>query len=262
MTIEMVFYTQIGSILAFILSLFALYRLLVSSKDATIETLRQQVSSKDATIETLRQQVSFLESKIKASEGVTPDILTERFEKRAARLERELEEAEKEKKPLIVEIEELKKKIAKPESSDQQQDLVNQLVAVSQHVALLNAERQQLSNLLSEAEKPYWKFLGYANGELSPGRRRVVSDIVSYFGADKVIQCRPEQLMTLFARLAAETRAAGIHPDVNINGGAFAALRSVGIINDRDELTLLGVSIFKSIARELNSGDLPLRTAE
>ncbi|UDM17911.1 hypothetical protein [Vogesella sp. XCS3] len=247
MTIQMVFYTQIGSILAFILSLFALYRLLVSSKDATIETLRQQLS--------------FLESKIKASADDAPDVLMNRIEKRTALLEKELQEAEKEKEPLIAEIDELKKKLANPESSDQQQDLVNQLVAVSQHVALLDAERQQLSRLLSKAEEPYWKFLSNANGELSPGRRAIVGDIVSYLGADKVIRSDPKELMTLFAQLAAETRAAGMHPNVNINGGAFTGLRSVGIINDRDDLTLLGVSIFKSIARELNPADLPLRSA-
>ncbi|MBX9268064.1 hypothetical protein [Chromobacterium violaceum] len=239
MTIETVFYTQIGSILAFLLTLFVLYRLLVSSKDATIETLRQQVS--------------FLETKVKASAEAAPDILVQRFEKRTALLERELEAAEQEKEPLTAEIDELKRKIAAPESQAQQQALVNQLVAVSQHVALLNAERQQLSLRLSEAEEPYRQFLQFANGELSPGRRQIVGEIVTYFGIDQVIGSSPEQLMKFFAELAAVTRTIGMHPKIPINGGALTGLRSVGIINDRDELTLLGVSIFKSIARELKS---------
>lgn len=239
MTIETVFYTQIVSIVGFILSLFVLYRVLVSAKDATIETLKQQIN--------------FLEAKNKASAEATPDVLLQRYEKRASLLEKELEAAAKEKEPLTKEIDELKRKIAAPESQAQQQALVNQLIAVSQHVALLNAERQQLSQRLIEAEEPYRQFLHFANGELSPGRRHIVSEIVSYFGVDRVIAAKPEELITTFAQLAKEIRAAGMHPNIPINGGAMTGLRSVGVINDRDELTLVGVSIFKSIARELKS---------
>lgn len=239
MTIESLFYTQIGSILAFLVSLFVLYRLLVSSKDATIETLRQQVSLLESRIGVLAEQA--------------PDILLQRMEKRAALLTEELKAAEKEKAPLAAEIEELKKRIVSPESQAQQQALMNQLVAVSQHVALLNAERQQLVHRLREAEEPYRQFFHYANAELSPGRRQIVGVIVSHLGADWVSAARAEEIVNAFARVAAETRAAGMHPQVPINGGALTGLRSVGLINDRDELTLVGVSMFKAIARELKS---------
>lgn len=247
MTIETVFYTQIASIAGFILSLFALYRVLVSAKDATIETLKQQIS--------------FLEAQSKASAEAAPDVLLQRFERRNALYEKELEEATKEKEPLMAEIDELKRKIAAPESLAQQQSLVNQLIAVSQHVALLNAERQQLSLRLIEAEEPYRQFLDIANGELSPGRRHLVGEIVRYFGIDRVIASKPDELITTFAQLAEETRAAGRHPKIPISGGAMTGLRSVGVINDRDELTLLGVSIFKSIARELKSDPSSRHTA-
>jgi hypothetical protein len=238
-TIEAVFYTQLGSIAAFLVSLFVLYRLLVISKDATIETLKQQVI--------------FLETKIKASSEASPDVLLQRFEKRAALLEKELEAAEKEKEPLIAEIEELKQKIAAPESQAQQQALVNQLVAVSQHVALLDVERQQLAFRLKEVEEPYRQFLHHANGELSPGRRQIVSEIVAHFGVDWVVASKPEAIMQAFSKLAAETHMHGIHPKVGVNGGAFTGLRSVGLINDKEQLTLVGVSVFKSIAKELKS---------
>jgi chaperonin cofactor prefoldin len=246
-TVEAVFYTQIGSILAFVVSLFILYRLLVSSKDATIEILKQQVG--------------FLEAKIKALAEQGPDVLLQRVEKRASLLEKELEAAEKEKEPLTAEIEELKKKIAAPESQAQLQALVNQLVAVSQHVALLNAERQQLVQHLRELEVPYQQFLHYANAELSPGRRQIVGEIVSYIGIDRVIAFKPEEIMRAFAQLAAETRVTGMHPNIPINGGALTGLRSVGLINDRDELTLVGVSMFKSIAKELKSNNPVEQTA-
>ncbi len=239
MTIETVFYTQVGSILAFLVSLFVLYRLLVSSKDATIETLKEQINFLKTRIETLTEQ--------------SPDVLLQRIKERATLLEEELKASEKEKEPLTAEIEELKRKIATPESPGQQQALVNQLVAVSQHVAFLNAERHNLAQRLREVEEPYLQFLHYANGELSPGRRRIVGDIVSHLGVEWVITTKPEEIMRAFARLAAETRAAGMHPHIHINGGALTGLRSVGLITDRDDLTLVGVSMFKAIAKELKS---------
>lgn len=45
MSIELLFYTQIGSILLFIISLFVLYRLLVEQKDATIQFLEKQLQA-------------------------------------------------------------------------------------------------------------------------------------------------------------------------------------------------------------------------
>ena len=247
MTIEAIFYTQIGSVIAFLLTLFVLYRVLVNSKDATIETLRQQIG--------------FLEARVKSLAEKAPDVLLQRFEKRNALLEKELEAAEKEKEPLAAEIEELKRKIVMPELQAQKQALLDQLVAVTQHVALLDMERTQLALRLSDAEAPYRQFLEYANGELSPGRRQIVREIITHFGVDFVITSTPEQLMSSFAQLAAETRAAGMHPKVPINGGALTGLRSVGVINDRDQLTLLGVSVFKSISRELKSNPSFQRTA-
>jgi hypothetical protein len=81
-SIEAVFYTQIGSIIAFLATLFVLYRLLITSQDATIETLKQQIS--------------FLETKVKALTEAAPDVLLQRHEKRAFLFEKELEAAEKE----------------------------------------------------------------------------------------------------------------------------------------------------------------------
>lgn len=244
MTVESLFYAQLGSILAFVVSLFVLYRVLVSSKDATIETLRQQIS--------------LLEGRNQALADQSPDVLLQRLEKRTSLLTEELKAAEKEKAPLVAEIEELKKKIVSPESQAQQQALVNQLVAVSQHVAVVNAEHQQLVRRLREAETPYRQFLHYANAELSPGRRQIVGDIVSHLGADWVLAAKVEDVVNAFAKVAAETRTSGMHPQVSINAGALTGLRSVGLINDRDELTLVGVSMFKAIAKELRSNQ-PMR---
>ena len=100
-------------------------------------------------------------------------------------------------------------------------------------------------------EQPYRKFLEHANGELSPGRRHIVGEIVRYFGIDRVIASPPEELIATFAQFSAEIRPTGMHPRIPINLGAFTGLRGVGLLNDRDELTLVGVSELKSIARGL-----------
>jgi len=127
-SIEAVFYTQIGSIIAFLATLFVLYRLLITSKDATIETLKQQIS--------------FLETKVKALTEAAPDVLLQRHEKRAFLFEKELEAAEKEKEPLLTEIEELRRKLATRDSKVQERVLINQVVAG--RVDLENRLRQAL----------------------------------------------------------------------------------------------------------------------
>jgi hypothetical protein len=242
MSNETLLYTQIGSVLTYLLLLFVLYRLLVSSKEATIETLRQQIQ--------------FLEAKEKALSDVSPDILLQRFERRVSLLEKELEAAEKEKEPLNAELEDLKRKLAKPESDEQRKALEDQLIAVSQHVALLNMERQQLGQRIQEIETPYLRFLHHANGEVSPGRRQIVSQIVCYLGVDRVIASRPDELLRAFSDFVLMMPADGFHPALPINSGAMTGLRSIGLINDRNELTLVGVSVFKTIAKELKSNPL------
>ncbi|MFW1459629.1 hypothetical protein ACEV75_18380 [Vibrio parahaemolyticus] len=54
MKTEVVFYTQVFSIVGFVIALFAIYRSLASQKDATIELLREQLKSRDITIQELK----------------------------------------------------------------------------------------------------------------------------------------------------------------------------------------------------------------
>lgn len=53
---ETIFFTQIASIIAFIVTLFVLYRVLVNQKDATIELLREQVSMLKGQLTDARQE--------------------------------------------------------------------------------------------------------------------------------------------------------------------------------------------------------------
>ena len=77
MSTEVLFWTQIASIVAFVTALFVLYRLLAEQKDATIQLLRETISSlKDQLTEARRN---------------TPDVLAQTLAGRTKLLESELE---------------------------------------------------------------------------------------------------------------------------------------------------------------------------
>lgn len=77
MSTEVVFWTQIASLLVFIISLFVLYRILVSTKDATIELLREKILN--------------LEKKLEDAQTQGPDVLAEKLSRRVTILSQELE---------------------------------------------------------------------------------------------------------------------------------------------------------------------------
>lgn len=77
MTIEVLFYTQIGSIIAFVLTLFTLYKVLVSQKDATIQLLKEKID--------------FLDQKLAHAEAQNPDALARSLSERVESLNGEIE---------------------------------------------------------------------------------------------------------------------------------------------------------------------------
>ena len=68
MSIEYIFYTQIASIIGFVIAVFTLYCLLVSQKDAVIELLKEKIAQ--------------LEYKLNEAESQSPDALVESLAKR------------------------------------------------------------------------------------------------------------------------------------------------------------------------------------
>lgn len=77
MSNEVIFYTQIASIIGFIGTLFVLYRVLVKQKDATIELLKEKSE--------------FLRLQLEKTQGQQPDVLVETISKRVNVLTEELE---------------------------------------------------------------------------------------------------------------------------------------------------------------------------
>ena len=76
MTNEFLFYTQIASVIAFIGTTFVLYRLLVSQKDAAIQTLKEKND--------------FLETQLKEAFNKQPDVLVAALSERISSFEGEL----------------------------------------------------------------------------------------------------------------------------------------------------------------------------
>ncbi len=77
MSNDVIFWTQIGTIVTFVLSVFGLYRLLVDQKDATIQLLKE-------TVNTLKDQLT-------EARNSTPDVLAQSLSGRVKLLESELE---------------------------------------------------------------------------------------------------------------------------------------------------------------------------
>lgn len=56
MPTEVIFYTQVASIIGFITALFVLYKVLVQQKDAVIQLLKERIAEKDEQIAKLKDQ--------------------------------------------------------------------------------------------------------------------------------------------------------------------------------------------------------------
>jgi len=110
---EILFYTQLGSIVAYIIIVFFLYRLLVDQKEATIELLKEKNN--------------YLETQLKDLKEKSPGILEEVLSKRINIFEKEL------------------KKLSK--------DGVHNKEKIQEKEKELKIEREKLNKLQNEIEK-------------------------------------------------------------------------------------------------------------
>jgi len=112
MSNDIIFFTQIASIVLFILTLFGLYRILVSQKDGVIELLREK----------LKQQ----EDKISDLQAQSPDVLAKTL---SARIEIAVKEIERLKRDGDKHIEEIEEQEAKLHKSQAQLSALTELIA-------------------------------------------------------------------------------------------------------------------------------------
>ena len=99
MSNEVIFFTQIASIVVFILALFGIYKSLVSQKDGVIELLREQLRQKESKILDLQAQ----------SPDVLAKTLAERIEIAVKEIERLKIDGDKHKEEIVKKEKELNK---------------------------------------------------------------------------------------------------------------------------------------------------------
>lgn len=78
MTNEVIFYTQIASLVTFVLAVFGVYRLLIHQKDATIQLLKERLEIQSERIQLLERQ----------SPDALAESLSERVERQLVEIER------------------------------------------------------------------------------------------------------------------------------------------------------------------------------
>ena len=113
-----IFITQIASILGFIGLAFGLYRLLVATKDATIEMLKEKATS--------------LQTDLEKARAMEPDVLAARLGSRIDQLTRELERLSEDKDATV--FSEIGEKEAQLDSMRSQLSELRDLVDRAQEV--------------------------------------------------------------------------------------------------------------------------------
>jgi len=122
-----IFYIQMASLLTYIITLFALYKLLVSSKDATIETLKERIEQ--------------LKEKLESEKDASPDVLAEKLSARIKIYEDEI------------------RKLSKDQQANQEAIKVKQeeLAATRKELEVLEAQMQEAQETLDEFLCPHCK---------------------------------------------------------------------------------------------------------
>jgi len=122
-----IFYIQMASLLTYIIASFALYKLLVSSKDATIETLKQRIDQ--------------LKEKLESEKDTSPDVLAERLSARIKTYEEEI------------------RKLSKDQQANQEAIKAKQveLAATRKELEILETQMEEAQGILDEFLCPHCK---------------------------------------------------------------------------------------------------------
>lgn len=90
-TIEIIFWTQIASVIAFVVTLFVLYRILVEQKDATIQLQKENIA--------------YLKDRLVDARSQSPDLIAQSLSSRIKLFEDELKRLEEDKSSTLEQIE-------------------------------------------------------------------------------------------------------------------------------------------------------------
>jgi DNA repair exonuclease SbcCD ATPase subunit len=140
MSVDVIFYTQVGSIVVFITALFVLYRVLVNQKDATIELLKEKSL--------------FLEQQLSHAENQKPDALAKSLSARVDNLNQEIERlsSDKETNKSLISQKERELELIKEEADELSRQIFNAHALMSEyfcpHCKAPMAERAYHSELV------------------------------------------------------------------------------------------------------------------
>ena len=231
---EVLAFAQLASIVAYFVSIFYVYGILVKSKDAAIEVLKERIVSYEVTVKELRE--------------ATPDVLVERLIRREEHYKKELEGAEGERSGLLLELAEVRER-AGPDAVNKIVELEEQLFRSTAQVNLIQQEREALQDKFQEIESSLSRYVKNGVNSVSYGRQWIISQAVAFLGPQKVIEADFATLVEMFKGLVFDGFSSGI-PGFPINQGSLVGLKSVGIVNGDFQLTELGVQVFQKIALE------------
>jgi hypothetical protein len=167
--------------------------------------------------------------------------------------EKASESIETESTTNLAELEEVKDKLVSSEElrKQERQDLTNKVIQLTRRATELDVQRNELEKKVWSVSEPYQMFFEHYDGKLSEGRRFIVQSVIqNLMNIDTVISNPANSIIKEFNQFTPGIRA-NQYLDKGLNGGALTGLRSAGIIDDIDQLTVLGVSIFKSVAKDM-----------
>lgn len=212
-----------------------------------------------ATNENLQQQVSYLNQKCDDLSEDSPDILLRRNVDRNKLLEEELVLVDDElasvkanEKVALTELEQ-----ARNANEKQRQEFTAKWMAAYKQFANLEAQKQYLQRRMREIEEPYLRFLYHRQSRIqtSPGRQSIVTNVIKYLGVENVLDMSPNELVEAFSTISAAVSVGSkeMFSKTGLNGGGLTGLRSVGIVDSHNQLTHIGISVFKSTAKEMKA---------
>lgn len=213
--------------------LFGLHRAQISSKDA-------EISSKSASISLLEQECKRLQTKIAELEQLTPEVLADRSQKRAAALTQELERADAEIRKLLATQRDLEATANEAPSVEQHRRLSEQAAELGRQIRALTEERQSLRQIALSSNDWLARFVVLEEGRITPMRRQILAQASAEIGLDRVQELSPTALRQAFAEVHARQQVAraGVAP---LTKAAMLGLFGVGLVDAEHSLTPLGI---------------------
>ena len=210
-----------------------------------------ELADKDADYARQKVEIARLERLVGGQSDKSRDDLLDRISRR-------LELAEEERRRLdqelviakaVAEAAERKVEEMANLSEEQRKEFAGDLRMAYVQLAILEKELLRQAERSNAILEPYMLSI-LSDGHVSPGREEIIRDIADFLGVDEVLEMDFNELSSAISLIVTDVRKTHWHRPTMINGGALSGLRSIGIIDRSDKLTLLGFTVIKRLLRE------------